>query len=89
MTGQPKAPWTVGQLRAALDGVPDEARVRVFYVEDTEADTVGEQVVVKASLENQIWYPDGQGYEPARTPADTWFTVETEFPADDYHRGPR
>lgn len=83
------AVWTVGQLRAALDGVPDEARVRVFLAEEPGGDTADEQVVYGAAHEDRIWYPDGQAYEPARRPEDGWFTISAEFPSGEYYRDPR
>jgi hypothetical protein len=42
--------WTVGQLRAALEGVPDELPVRVITAEEPGSDLAGEeQVVISAA----------------------------------------
>jgi hypothetical protein len=41
--------WTVGQLRAALDGLPDDMPVRVITAEEPGSDLAGdEQVVISA-----------------------------------------
>lgn len=43
-------PWTVGQLRAALNGVPDDLLVRVVTAEEPGSDLAGpEQVVISAA----------------------------------------
>jgi Family of unknown function (DUF6225) len=39
-------PWTVGQLRAALEGVPDDLPVRVITAEEPGSDLAGDEQVV-------------------------------------------
>ena len=68
--------WTAGQLRAALDGVPDEVRIRVIY--DVDDDTGDDRLVVHAALDafdafvwcHQLRRPSRQplGRAPARRP---------------------
>lgn len=43
-------PWTVGQLRAALEGLPDDLPVSVITAEEPGSDQAGdEQVVISAA----------------------------------------
>jgi hypothetical protein len=39
------AAWTVGQLRAALEGIPDDYPVQVMVAETPGGDSAGEQVL--------------------------------------------
>jgi hypothetical protein len=42
--------WTVGQLRAALDGLPDDVPVRVIPADEPGSDVAGDdQVVISAA----------------------------------------
>lgn len=44
------AAWSVGQLRAALDGLPDDLPIIVDVAEEPGGDTVEEQVVINVGL---------------------------------------
>ena len=77
---------TVGELRAALAGVPDDAHVRVEIAESPGGDTCDEQVIYRAGADPTIWYRDTRTHEPPRRPADGWFTLSAEFPPGDYYR---
>jgi hypothetical protein len=81
--------WTVAQLRAALDGIPDDARVRVECSMDGDPDTTEAQVVFAAANDPTLWYPDTRTHEPPRITSDGWLTLEADFPPDEYTRGPR
>lgn len=47
-------PWTVGQLRAALDGLPDDMLVIVDVAEEPGGDLVHEQVVIHVGFGHGI-----------------------------------
>jgi len=66
--------WTVGQLRAALVGLPDDLPVIVDVAEEPGGDTVDEQVVISAGF--------GHGIA-----ADGTEFVDREFPTGHYFRG--
>ena len=70
-------PWTAGEIRKALEGVPDEFPVRVFYAEEPGGDLVDEQVVINAAP----WNSRGQ----EGIPPDC-FSIECEFPSGQYYR---
>lgn len=61
---------TVGQLRAALAGVPDEARVRVHLATEPGGEFADEQVVFGAGVDPDGWFdlesdfPSGEYYRP-------------------------
>ena len=50
--------WTVGQLRDALAGLPDDLPIIVDVAEEPGGDTVQEQVVVHAGFGHGV---DGRG----------------------------
>lgn len=79
-------PWTVGQLRAALEGVADDVLIVVHTAEEPGGNAVVPQVVIDA---------DGP-VDPTSNPtvADAnAFSIECEFPAGSYYMpkwpGPR
>jgi Family of unknown function (DUF6225) len=43
-------PWTVGQLRKALQGLPGYLPIRVLYAEEPGGDTAAEQVLIGAGF---------------------------------------
>ena len=62
---------TAGDLRKALEGVPDDFRVRVMIAEEPGGDTADEQVVISASrfgghFEVSCEFPSGQYYRRTR-----------------------
>ena len=69
--------WTAGELRRALEGVPDDFPVRVFYAEEPGGDLVDEQVVIDAGPWNS------RGTEGV--PPDC-FQIGCEFPSGKYYR---
>lgn len=48
------AAWTVGQLRAALEGIPDDYPVQVMVAEIPGGDSAGEQVLFAAHQVTEI-----------------------------------
>jgi hypothetical protein len=69
--------WTAGELRKALDGVPDDFPVRVFYAEEPGGDFVDEPVVISAGP----WNSQGEkGVLP------DCFQIGCEFPSGEYYR---
>lgn len=73
-------PWTVGQLRAALQGLPDDLPLIVHVAEKPGGDSVAEQVVTDAGFGTVVW-GDERGEE-----IDRRFAIECEFPAGEYYR---
>lgn len=73
-------PWTVGQLRAALTGLPDSLPVRVNVAESPGGDFVDEQVVIGVGFGWADWGGD-RGEE-----IDSFLTISCEFPPGDYER---
>lgn len=82
--------WTVGQLRQALERVPDDLPVRVIPAEEPSGDMCGaEQVVIGAGP----W-----AYVPAASAGDVraalaggviqpgHFEISLEFPSGQYYR---
>jgi hypothetical protein len=66
--------WTVGQLRDALAGLPDDLPIIVDVAEEPGGDTVQEQVVVHAGFGHGV---DGRG-EPF---VGRDFRIGCEFPS--------
>jgi hypothetical protein len=73
-------PWTVGQLRAALAGLPEDLPLLVQVAEEPGGDTVGEQVVISAGFGTIDW-GDERGEE-----VDRRFAIGCEFPSGEYVR---
>ncbi len=72
--------WTVGQLRRALDGVPDDTPIRVNVAETPGGDTVDEQVVIDAGFGQHRMAED----PPGTWRTDTQFGLDCEFPPGTY-----
>jgi hypothetical protein len=74
--------WTAGELRKALDGVPDHFPVTVVTADDEPGSSLAgpEQVVVSAGPWN------GQGEKSA--PPDR-FEISLEWPPGEYYRRQR
>jgi Family of unknown function (DUF6225) len=73
--------WTVGQLRSALDGVPDGMPVRVVPADELGSDLAGdEQVVISAGP----W--TAEGIPPSETVPPDHFEISCEFPSGQYYR---
>ena len=70
--------WTVGQLRKALDVIPDDMPMRVVVSEEPGSDFEGdEQVVISAGP----WNDRGtDGLPPDH------FEITCEFPSGEYYR---
>lgn len=72
--------WTVGQLRAALDGVPDDMPLICWVAEEPGGkDVCGDQVVFGAGFGNVDW---GNGLVEDRSR----FGLSLEFPPGTYYR---
>ena len=69
--------WTAGELRKALEGVPDEFLVRVFVAEEPGGDLADEQVVISAAP----WNDQG-----AKDVPPDHFEISCEFPSGQYYR---
>ena len=72
-------PWTVGQLREALRGLPDETPLEVAYAEEPGGDSVSTQVLIGADFGVGRW---GSGEEFISRE----FQLLCEFPTGDYYR---
>lgn len=72
---------TVGELRKALDGVPDHMPVHVVVAEEPGSGLAGdEQVVIDAGPWTAVGIP------PARTVPPDQFAISYEFPSGQYYR---
>jgi Family of unknown function (DUF6225) len=73
--------WTAGELRKALEGVPDDFPVTVVTAEEPGSELAGdEQVVISAGP----WNVQGaKGVPPDH------FEIGTEFPSGEYYRRTR
>ena len=70
--------WTVGQLRQALEGIPEDLPLRVMIAEEPDGKFVAEQVVISAGP----WYGHGRG---PGVPPD-FFEIGSDFPFSQYRR---
>lgn len=70
--------WTVGRLRAALDGLPDDLPVIVEVAEEPGGDMVGEQVVIHAGFGHGV-ASDGTEYVSRE------LRIGCEFPTGTYY----
>jgi hypothetical protein len=71
-------PWTVGQLRAALAGLPDDTPLQVNYAEEPGGKFVSTQVVIGAGF--------GSSTMNGVTTDDREFSIDCEFPSGEYYR---
>jgi Family of unknown function (DUF6225) len=69
-----RAAWTVGQLRAALTGIPDDTPLVANTVDYSGPNVADEQVIVGAGFGTINW-GDGYGTEP-----DAVFGLQCEIP---------
>ncbi len=69
------AAWTVGQLRAALEGIPDDYPVQVMVAETPGGDSAGEQVLFAAHQVTET--RDGQRDQAARVVLEADFASGT------------
>ena len=76
-------PWTVGELRAALQGLPDELPLVVHLAEEPGGDLVQDQVVTGAGFGTIDW-GDERGED-----VDRRFGIECDFPTGEYYRRSR
>ena len=73
--------WTAGELRKALDLVPDHMPVCVVVAEEPGGAIAGdEQVVIDAG----VWTTDGA--PPSATAPPDCFATSCEFPSGQYYR---
>lgn len=80
--------WTVGDLRRALEGVPDDTELVIDPAEEPGGQVAGPQQVVVAAAMGQDWVPPERrsGERDGHwVPADR-FEIETEFPSGTYHK---
>lgn len=73
-------PWTVGQLRAALAGLPEDLPLIVDVAEEPGGEMVGRQVVIGAGFGTVDW-GDERGED-----VDRRFAIGCEFPPGEYVR---
>ena len=88
--------WTAGQLRKALEGVPDDFPVTVVTAEEPGSDLAGdEQVIVSASpwVSAAAWsYADAKNADDMRARLASGelqpdhFEISLEFPSGQYYR---
>jgi Family of unknown function (DUF6225) len=71
-----RAAWTVGQLRAALAGIPDDAPLAANTADPNDHGVSDDQVIVGAGFGTVDW-GDGYGAEP-----DSVFGLQCEIPED-------
>jgi uncharacterized protein DUF6225 len=76
LPGRPVHPWTVGDLRGALEGVPDDLPLRVLITEEPGGDFIAEQAVISAGP----WNDERDGAPP------DYFEIGCNFPASQYRR---
>lgn len=72
-------PWTVGQLRAALEGLPDDLPLEVMVAEEAGGDFAERQVVIGAGFGLGT---TGEGEEFVGRE----FQISCEFPSGTYLR---
>ena len=70
-------PWTVGDLRKAIEGVPDSLPLRAFIGGEPGGDVTYERVVHYAAPWNEV---NGGAENP------DCFTIECDFPPGEYVR---
>lgn len=71
--------WTVGELRRALEGLPDDLPLVVNIAEQPGGEYADTQVVVSAGFGFVV---NGDGSEDI----DRQFGIGCEFPTGDYYR---
>ena len=72
-------PWTVGQLRAALDGLPEDLPLEVMVAEEPGGDFAERQVVIDAGFGHGTDV-DGEEFVGRE------FQISCEFPSGTYVR---
>lgn len=77
--------WTVGDLRRALDGLPDDAALRAITAENPGSDIAGDEQIVCGAGMGQDWVPPTPGKPGHMVPADR-FELQLEFPAGTYEQ---
>jgi hypothetical protein len=68
--------WTVGELRQALEGIPEDLPVRVMIASEPDGKFIAEQVVISAGP----WHGRGPGLPP------DYFEIGSDFPFSQYRR---
>lgn len=85
-------PWTVGQLRAAMEGLSDDLPVSVLVSEEPGGDCADEQVIIGAAPWARV---DGMSAADVRAGLDTGqihpdhLEIGLEFPSGQYYRRTR
>ena len=83
MITDPAQAWTVGKLRAALDGLPDDLLV-IAHTADPDDPTVADDQVITDAGFGQINWGDGYGLEEDRSA----FGLECDFAGFDWRTRP-
>lgn len=85
--------WTVGQLRTALEGVPDDLPVRIITAEEPGSDLAGdEQVMISAAPWADVDVGPAGSAEDVRAKLASGelqpghFEIGAEFPSGQYYR---
>jgi hypothetical protein len=81
---EPSRVATVGQLRALLEGVPDDTPLTVYTADFDYPEVVDEQVITSTGFGLVDW-GDGYGLEPDRVFA---LNCHVPVPGDDVRRKP-
>ena len=84
--------WTAGQLRQAMNGLPDDLPVRVLVSEEPGGEFADEQVVISAAPWATV---DNASAEDVRRELASGelqpdhFEISLEFPSGEYYRRTR
>jgi hypothetical protein len=78
-----RAAWTVGQLKAALVGIPDDTPLAVNAVDTADPDFADDQIIVGAGFGTIDW-GDGYGRKPSKV-----FGLNCEIPESPLETKPK
>jgi len=84
--------WTAGQLRAALDGVPDDLPVSVLVSEEPGGEFADEQVVISAAPWARVNNATAEDVRDKLARGELQpdhFEISLEFPSGRYYRRTR
>jgi hypothetical protein len=76
--------WTVGDLRKALEGVPDEFPLVIIPADKPENDLAAEEQVVVGAGSEGSWKPAA-----GTTGPPDHFQIAADFPSGQYYRRTR
>ncbi len=82
-------PWTAGQLRQALDGLPDDLPVSVLVSEEPGGEFADEQVVISAAPWARVNNATAEDVRRKLASGELHpdhFEISLEFPSGQYYR---